>query len=102
MWALCMFDLPVKTQQQRKAAHDFRMHLLDLGFGLAQYSVYMRVCGGGKEELDTVAQKVEFAVPPAGKVYILWFTDKQFENILRFHNSKKQPQQKNPQQLLLL
>lgn len=102
MWALCIFDLPVKTKAQRKAAHGFRMFLLDHGFRMTQYSCYMRLCAGGKEELDTVAKHVGLGVPAQGRVYMLWFTDKQFENVIRYHDRRKQTPQRNPDQLLLL
>jgi CRISPR/Cas system-associated protein endoribonuclease Cas2 len=36
MWLLMTFDLPVETKKQRKAAHDFRVYLLDLGFEMSQ------------------------------------------------------------------
>ena len=42
MWCLVMFDLPVKTKRQRHAATVFRNMLLDMGYGMVQYSVYVR------------------------------------------------------------
>ena len=43
---MVLFDLPVMTKKERKAATDFRKFLLDQGFEMAQYSVYMRFCAG--------------------------------------------------------
>jgi len=40
MWLLVMFDLPVTQKEERKEAADFRNYLLDLGFEMAQFSVY--------------------------------------------------------------
>ncbi|WP_197387472.1 CRISPR-associated endonuclease Cas2 [Ralstonia pseudosolanacearum] len=44
MWLLTMFDLPVGTKAERKAATSFRHFLQDQGFEMAQFSVYMRFC----------------------------------------------------------
>ncbi len=42
MWLICMFDLPVMTDSERKKASRFQNDLLDEGFEMAQFSVYMR------------------------------------------------------------
>jgi len=42
MWLYVMFDLPVGTKAERKAATQFRKFLLDEGFEMAQFSVYLR------------------------------------------------------------
>ena len=44
MWIMVMFDLPVITPSERKAANQFRLKLLDMGFLRCQLSVYMRFC----------------------------------------------------------
>ena len=44
MWLIVMFDLPVTTKLERKAASDFRLALLDMGFLRSQYSVYAKFC----------------------------------------------------------
>lgn len=46
MWVMVIFDLPVQTKAQRRAATKFRNFLLDEGFSMSQFSVYMRFCGG--------------------------------------------------------
>ena len=40
-------------------------------------------------------------LPPEGDVHLLGFTDKQYENIVRFSSQKKLRQRKNPSQLAL-
>lgn len=95
-----MFDLPVGTREERYDATKFRNFLLDLGFERAQFSVYLRFCKG-KEQVETYARKVEGAVPAYGSVNMLSFTDKQYENIVRFSGRKKEAQRKNPDQLAL-
>lgn len=46
MRILVMFDLPVKTKQQRRQATQFRNFLVRDGFHMVQLSVYARVCNG--------------------------------------------------------
>ena len=58
MWLVVLFDLPVGTKKERKAATKFRQHLLDLGFEMSQFSVYFRFCAG-KEQADAYERKIE-------------------------------------------
>ena len=46
MWLVVLFDLPVGTKKERKAANRFREKLRDLGFEMSQFSVYLRFCAG--------------------------------------------------------
>jgi CRISPR-associated protein Cas2 len=100
MWMMVLFDLPVMTPAERKAATRFRNFLLDEGFEMSQYSVYLRFCAG-KEQAETHTKHVEKAVPKTGKVHILYFTDKQYENIVCFDGRKREPARKNPEQFVL-
>lgn len=97
MWMVVMFDLPVVEKTERKAATDFRNTLLDLGFDMSQFSVYMRFCTS-TAQMDTYCKRVEAALPQGGKVNILQFTDKQYERIVSFHGKAKQPAKKTPDQ----
>jgi CRISPR-associated protein Cas2 len=97
MWMVVMFDLPVIEKAERKAATDFRNSLLDIGFAMSQFSVYMRFCTS-QAQLDTYGKKIEAALPGGGKVNILQFTDKQYERIISFHGKKKQAMKKVPDQ----
>ena len=90
MWMLTMFDLPVVHKAERKEATRFRQDLLDLGFEMAQFSVYMRCCVS-RERCDALVEKIRGALPSGGKVSILIFTDKQYENMVHFFARKEQP-----------
>jgi len=100
MWMMVLFDLPVTEKPARKAATRFRNFLLDEGFEMAQFSVYMRYTSG-KEAIAALTRKVECATPQDGKIAILQFTDKQYENIISFRGHSREAQKKNPAQLLL-
>ena len=97
MWMVVMFDLPVVEKAERKAATDFRNTLLDIGFEMSQFSVYMRFCTSNAQ-VETYCKRVESALPQGGKVNILQFTDKQYERIVSFHGKAKQPANKTPDQ----
>ena len=100
VWLFVLFDLPVLTKKQRKAATQFRKNLLDLGFAMSQFSVYLKFCAG-KEQADALCRKVEYAMPSQGKVHIVAITDKQYENIRTYRGMNREPRFKNPDQLAL-
>jgi CRISPR-associated protein Cas2 len=91
MWIVVMFDLPVVEKAE------FRNGLLDAGFEMSQFSVYMRFCTS-QAQIDTLCKRVESALPLGGKVNLLQFTDKQYERIISFHGQAKQPKNKAPDQ----
>ena len=97
MWMIVMFDLPVVESAERKAATQFRNTLLDLGFSMSQFSVYMRFCSS-PAQVDTYCKRVEEALPDGGNVNIIQLTDKQYERIISFHGRAKQPDKKTPDQ----
>ena len=100
MWVAVMFDLPVVEKKERKAATDFRKTLLDMGFEMAQFSVYMRFCTS-QAQIDTYCKRVEDGLPEGGKINILIFTDKQYERIISYCGKAKQAAKKSPDQFEL-
>lgn len=42
MWIICMFDIPVRTKTEMRKATRFRNLLLDNGFVMKQFSVYIK------------------------------------------------------------
>lgn len=97
MWVIVMFDLPVVLKDERAAATAFRNKLLDMGFEMSQFSVYMRMCTS-PAQIETYCKLVETALPAGGKVNIMQFTDKQYERIISYHGKSKQPANKTPDQ----
>ena len=100
MWMMVMFDLPTNTKKDRKRAHDFRLNLLDMGFEMSQYSVYVRFCGD-KSKMQPYIRKVKIVAPSNGKVSILFFTDKQFSDIINICNSEVSNPKGEPEQMML-
>lgn len=99
MWIMVLFDLPVITEKERKTATKFRNFLLDNSFEMVQFSVYMRPCPG-KEHVERLIKLIEMNMPEEGKVDILSFTDKQYENIVTLRGNSK-IKRNNPDQYIL-
>tara|TARA_R110000796_G_scaffold42026_2_gene104202 strand:+ start:269 stop:574 length:306 start_codon:yes stop_codon:yes gene_type:complete len=100
MWVMVLFDLPVVEPEERRAYTRFRNYLLDQGFEQAQFSVYVRHTSG-KEAVEALIGRIEDAVPEDGKVDILQFSDKQYENIVSFRGKSDKSNPKNPEQFVL-
>ncbi len=100
MWMMVMFDLPVTEPEERKRATAFRNYLLDEGFEMSQFSVYLRFCGT-REMANPFVKRIKAHIPPDGNVSILFFTDKQFADIITFQNRKPVSMAEIPDQLTL-
>lgn len=88
LWTIVLFDLPTDTKQARREYTCFRKHLLQDGFTMMQYSVYMRHCPSDENARVHVA-RVKSALPPDGEVRIVKITDKQFGKIEVFYGQKR-------------
>ena len=91
MWCLVMFDLPVKTKRQRHAATVFRNMLLDMGYGMVQYSVYVRYTPTQSGNRATV-KMIKDNLPANGLVRILHISDHQWSTAARFSSGKVVPE----------
>ncbi len=100
MWLYVMFDLPTLTPGERAAATKFRNSLLDRGFEMAQFSVYVRFVES-KEAAEAHITKVQAALPKKGRVHIVAITDKQYANARIFIGRKRKRRPENPDQLTL-
>ena len=91
MWVLVLYDLPTDTKANMKAANRFRKDLLDDGFSLFQFSMYVRHCPS-RENAEVHIRRVKAMLPKYGKVAIMCITDKQFGDIeIFFARSKEEP-----------
>ena len=77
MWVLVHFDLPTDTKRDRKNYTIFRKKIMDDGFSMFQFSMYIRHCPS-KENAEVHIKRVKSILPPKGHVGILCITDKQF------------------------
>lgn len=100
MWVMVMFDLPVVSKPDRHAAVKFRNWLLDQGFEMSQFSIYLRFCAG-KEQVDRHVRAIEKAHAGKGNVHVLAVTDRQFSQMTVLRGHRKLKGRANPDQLSL-
>jgi CRISPR-associated protein Cas2 len=100
MWLLVMFDLPVGTRTQRREATKFRNWLLDEGYEMSQWSIYLRTCVA-KEQVDRRIAAIAAARPTGGKVHVLTVTDRQMAHMAVFRGRKREKGPKVADQLVL-
>lgn len=103
MWAIAMFDLPVKKKIERRYATQFRKHLLAKGFTMLQFSVYAKFCSS-RDSARSVITAIKTTLPPKGHVRIAMLTDKQFGDMYVFAGKKQiegKEESKPPEQLVL-
>lgn len=87
MWLFVFYDLPTETKKDRHNFQQFRKKLMQDGFAMHQYSVYVRHCASA-ENADVHEARVRKAVPDRGKISILRITDKQYGNIVNLWGKK--------------
>jgi CRISPR-associated protein Cas2 len=95
-----MFDLPVTTKSERRAAAKFRLWLLDQGWEMSQFSVYLRWCAS-KEQGERWLREISRNLPGTGKVHVLMVTDRQFEQMVVFRGRSRAGKRPKPEQLTL-
>lgn len=100
MWVFVFFDLPTETKKDRRSASLFRKRLVQDGFSMFQFSIYMRHCAS-RENAQVHIKRVKLNLPPLGHVGILKVTDKQFGMIELFFGEKEVEKPEMPQQLEL-
>lgn len=100
MWLMTSFDLPTNTKYERKVAAAFRKMLLQSGFIMFQYSMYVRFCSS-RENADVHKNRIEKALPKEGNIAIIPITDKQFGNIDLYQGKKQIEPEKPGEQLHL-
>jgi CRISPR-associated protein Cas2 len=100
MWVLVFFDLPTETDVDRKRYTKFRKKLLDDGFSMFQFSIYLRH-SSSRENAEVHIKRVKTMLPELGHVGIICITDKQFGQMELFIGKKETPLPDIPQQLEL-
>ena len=90
MWILVFFDLPTETKTDRKRATGFRKALIDDGFTMFQFSIYIRHCASAANA-EVHINRIKSFLPQFGKVGILCITDKQFGDLHLYLGKKPSP-----------
>jgi CRISPR-associated protein Cas2 len=100
MWVIAMFDLPVDTKAARRSYARFRKDLLEDGFTMMQFSIYIRHCAS-IDNADLHVNRMGGLVPEKGEVRFLTVTDNQFGRIRVYTGKKRQNARPAPSQLQL-
>ncbi|WP_008582093.1 CRISPR-associated endonuclease Cas2 [Niabella soli] len=100
MWVIVMFDMPTETRVDRKRYAKFRKQILDDGFNMFQFSMYIRHCMS-RENAEVHVQRVKKILPQKGHIGIMCITDKQFGQMEIF-NGKDAAESPVPAQQLEL
>lgn len=101
-WLMVAFDLPSKTKEEKKRYIDFRKFLLDDGFQMIQFSVYIRPCVTHARQ-ETHVRRVKKMIPTEGSVRIIYITRAQWERSYLVHGkpAKETSPEDIPEQTLL-
>lgn len=104
MWIICMFDIPVRTKTEMRKATRFRNLLLDEGFMMKQFSVYIKPVSSLSVG-QTLTKRVAKFIPENSSVSFIYITDKQYlmtENYLgkNYEENEEENREKNGQLLL--
>ncbi|MFN3370898.1 MAG: CRISPR-associated endonuclease Cas2 [Sphingomonadaceae bacterium] len=100
MWVIAMFDLPVDSRAARRAYARFRKDLLEDGFTMMQFSVYIRHCAS-IDNAELHATRMGAKVPEQGEVRFLIITDNQFGRIRVYVGKRREKVPPAPAQLQL-
>ncbi len=100
MWVLVMFDLPTETKADRKRYTKFRKQILNDGFSMFQFSMYIRHCIS-RENAEVHMLRVKKILPERGHIGLLCITDKQFGQMEIFNGKNIAPIPQPVQQLEL-
>ncbi len=100
MWLMCLFDLPMVSERDKREYIRFSKFLKQEGFWRIQYSVYARPCPS-IENLETHQRRIEAGLPINGEVRLIPFTDYQFAKTKTFYCRKKRETEQSPQELWL-
>ncbi|GAK48676.1 CRISPR-associated protein Cas2 [Secundilactobacillus oryzae JCM 18671] len=80
MRLMVMFDLPVDTSADRRNYRKFRKALLNEGFVMIQYSIYVRVCVDSQSAHFMEKRIADFA-PKIGLIQSMIITEAQYSQM---------------------
>lgn len=87
MRVICMFDLPVETDEEKRGYREVRKSLIKEGFIMMQYSVYIRTCPN-RDYANRLQRRVQKIAPDKGNVRLLMITEKQYQDMILIIGTK--------------
>lgn len=88
MILIILFDLPVKTKKQKRAASLFRKYLLKDGFFMIQFSVYARI-SKNYSLLEKHINRIEKNAPKEGSIKTIIITKEQYNSMKELIDNNK-------------
>lgn len=92
-----MFDISTETKRDLEKYRRFRAKLLDLGFIMFQYSIYIRFCRS-LAITQKYERKIEQSAPDNGSIRAIRVTEAQFSNMKTIENYREKPEEMIAQQ----
>jgi CRISPR-associated protein Cas2 len=80
MRLMVLFDLPTKSEKERKAYTKFRKFLVTNGFMMIQFSIYVRICKG-VDAVQMYEDHIAKHIPTRGNIRTLTITNSQYERM---------------------
>lgn len=81
MRVLVLFDLPTQTNEDKREYTKFRKFLLNDGFMMMQFSVYMRFCRNYQDSQKHI-ERITKLSPSKGNIRVICVTEKQYEDMI--------------------
>ena len=82
-----LFDMPVLTDDEKREYRHFREAVMDDGFMMLQYSVYVRYCQNDSDAEKHVG-RVKKMKPKYGNIRILKVTENQYVSMVMVQGEK--------------
>lgn len=93
MVLFAMFDMPTDTKGDIKKYTKFRKKLLEMGFIMFQFSIYVRFCNS-LENAQKYERKIKGNSPTKGSIRVLKVTEAQYKNMIIIENYREKPEKK--------
>lgn len=88
-----MFDISTETKKDLEKYRKFRTKLLELGFIMFQYSIYIRFCRS-LAIAQKYEKKIEQNAPNNGSIRVMKVTESQYENMKTIENYHEKTEEK--------
>ena len=93
LYIIIMFDLPTTSKKDLKKYTKFRKLMLNDGFTMIQYSIYIRICKSNYSA-NAHIKYIKKVIPIKGEVRILKLTDKVYNSMEILKNFEKTNEEK--------
>ena len=96
-----MFDMPTITNEDKKNYSKFRDNLIDDGFIMIQFSVYVRICKN-QDDIIKHTNRVKLFAPSKGNIRLLQVTEKHYEQMLMLRGIKNDDEKESNNSMIII